>query len=476
MKQDLNNLSKENDITTNIKKINSLFDALFETDSTVCTLISNKFNIPKKEASFFFKKTSLNLINFSNEKIFINKFNLLGIIKYFFLSILHCLYLLIFNKKKKENRSFKLLLDHIDSEHELKHYLRIIEKFNSKDVLIRTRNKNLKYKNQNIIFFKRYKNYNFYFSDFFNYFKLIIISFILSLKSGVNYNFLVLKIIDEIFFYKSFFNKFKIDFILMHQHYYSSNIKNYFFKKNGGKLSCLIQKNLNTKNTNGYYYDCDTLFTYSTNAAIRPKESNSNIKNIYPVGSIFMERHFYNEKEVNVPKLDILYIAGTGLYPGNYYDTYNSYKLDYDEHLNWLIKISNDFPKITVGIKHRFNNKNSYEYDFLKNSKVIIVDQNLNSYHVADKANFLCSWCSSMIVELNSIGKQGVFLDPGSRNDQFLSDLNFRENISATSYDEFKKIVSLINNKNHLIENSKFYCLNSDDVSQKISNYLLIQK
>ena len=100
----------------------------------------------------------------------------------------------------------------------------------------------------------------------------------------------------------------------------------------------------------------------------------------------------------------------------------------------------------------------------------------MNSYHVADKANFLCSWCSSMIVELNSIGKQGVFLDPGSRNDQFLSDLNFRENISATSYDEFKKIFSLINNKNHLIENSKFYCLNSDDVSQKISNYLLIQK
>ena len=56
MKQDLNNLSKENDITTNIKKINSLFDALFETDSTVCTLISNKFNIPKKEYLFFSKK------------------------------------------------------------------------------------------------------------------------------------------------------------------------------------------------------------------------------------------------------------------------------------------------------------------------------------------------------------------------------------------------------------------------------------
>ena len=474
MNINLNNLSKKKDTEKNIEEVLKELDFFFSKNNygKACNFINAKFEIPKDEIIFFFKKEIVNLLDFSKNEILIKRFNFYNYWKYFFLSLFHCFFIFIFRKKSFKLNYFELLIDHLDSEHELKHYERIIKKYNKDELLIRTRNKKLISKNRNIIFFHKYKNYDFKLKDLLNYISLIFISLYISLKYKINFSYLSLKIIDEIFFYKSFFKNYKIKNILMHQHYYSSNIKNYFFKKNDGKSSCLIQKNLNTRFTNGYFYHCDALFPYSSNATINNLKSHSNIKESVPVGSLFMERHFYNEIENNVPDLDLLYIAGTGLSPGKHYDTYENYKKDYEEHLKWLINISNDFPHLKVGIKHRFNNVNNFEYNFLKGSRVIKIDQNLNSYHVAEKAKFLCSWCSSMIIELNSIGKLGMFLDPGARNNQFLSDVNLREKISFTSYENFKNF--FINNdlSNLANEYKNLFCLDSKEVSLKNINYL----
>ena len=72
---------------------------------------------------------------------------------------------------------------------------------------------------------------------FFILFKLFIISIRLSIKNNFNFLYLALKFIDDCFYYKTLFKKIKTQNIIMHQHYYSNNIKNYFFKKNGGKKS-----------------------------------------------------------------------------------------------------------------------------------------------------------------------------------------------------------------------------------------------
>ena len=52
-----------------------------------------------------------------------------------------------------------------------------------------------------------------------------------------------------------------------------------------------------------------------------------------------------------------------------------------------------------------------------------MVNQSLDSYKLADNANFLCSWGSSMIVEMSQFNKPCFFLDPKGRNQQILSQI-----------------------------------------------------
>ena len=73
-----------------------------------------------------------------------------------------------------------------------------------------------------------------------------------------------------------------------------------------------------------------------------------------------------------------------------------------------------------------------------------------------------------MLIELNSIGKQGFFLDPGGRNNQFLSDLNLRSQISITNYEELKQKVQSYFKDIKTVSSKEFYCLKSDTVSKKI--------
>ena len=90
------------------------------------------------------------------------------------------------------------------------------------------------------------------------------------------------------------------------------------------------------------------------------------------------------------------------------WDNYNNHTPNYLEHLNWLKVISSEFPKIKVGFKHHDNNKNNFEKNYFNNSNVIYVDKNVNSYELCDKADFICSWESTMIIEFLSIKKKVI--------------------------------------------------------------------
>tara|TARA_B110001454_G_C12632443_1_gene397546 strand:- start:44 stop:841 length:798 start_codon:yes stop_codon:yes gene_type:complete len=264
----------------------------------------------------------------------------------------------------------------------------------------------------------------------------------------------------------------------MHQHYLSNSIKNFVFKKKGGYKTTIIQKNINSCNTNGFFYDADTLFTFSKKAAIDANNTSSKINEIVESGSFFMENFSsnLNKNKINYLddnlKFDIICFGGNGLTPGNsYYDAYNQYASDYNQHLDWLKKISLDYPKLKVGFKHHSNNKDSYEENYLNNSNVKILDKNLNSYALGLKSNFICSWASTMVIEMTAYKKYCYFLDPGSRNNQFLSQIINSHNLRIKDYQEFQKKYEEAKSSDFK-NNAEPFCVDSAHVSEKIYNNL----
>ena len=113
----------------------------------------------------------------------------------------------------------------------------------------------------------------------------------------------------------------------------------------------------------------------------------------------------------------------------------------------------------------------SYNFEklFFKNSKVLYINEKTNSYELCDKAKFLCSWASTMIIELFSINKRGFFLDPNYKNVQYMKNIN--KNIRINTYKKLKDFYFNYNNKNKI--NLKNYCMNSKDTSYKIFNHLV---
>ena len=89
----------------------------------------------------------------------------------------------------------------------------------------------------------------------------------------------------------------------------------------------------------------------------------------------------FNKKKLS-KDIDVLYVAGNGLFNNSYYDVYETHKADYIEHLNWLAKISLKFPKIKVRFKHHSNNYANDENKILKDSNVKFINQLKNSYEL----------------------------------------------------------------------------------------------
>ena len=212
MKFNFINKDKKNDIEVNINKIISDLDIFFDSkiSQKLISNISKNYNIPKNEVIFFFKKRITNLLNFSNKKkeAYDAKLKPINIIKYIFYCFFHCVYIFLFRKKLNKCKYFNILIDHIDSANELKHYSRIIDGFETDEILIRTRINNLADNKKNIYFIPRYKNYNFNLKDFGRYLFLLSLSTLASFKSNLNFNYLILKLVDEIFFYKTFFSNY----------------------------------------------------------------------------------------------------------------------------------------------------------------------------------------------------------------------------------------------------------------------------
>ena len=437
-----------------------------------CRELSKDISIPEKEIIFYFKKKLSNSYDFKKNQ-FTKTILSFSIIKYIIGYIFFIITIFLF--KKNTNSFFltkyDLLIDDVKSLEELSRYKNLQSYFKKNSVAVRV-NEKAKFKNKlyNIFYRKNFFNYEIKIKDLLFFINFFYKNIIYSYNTKINFYYLSMALMNDYYYFSSLFNDYKFKYVISSRHYSTNNIKNYILKKRNTK-TCIIQKNIDVENMNGFFIDSDILFVLGNKIKIKKKRF-FNIKEQFPVGSFFMEHIFYNKKikkDKIIESFDILCLGSNEQYPGGTFDNDNDHMPNYIEHLNWLKKISYQFPKLKVGFKHHDNNKNNFEKIFFKNTNVVYINKKINSYDLCYKSKFLCSWASTMIIELFSINKRGFFLDPHYKNIQYMKNIN--KNIRINTYSKFKKIFFNISNKEKI--NLKNYCANSKNTSQKIFNYLI---
>ena len=128
-------------------------------------------------------------------------------------------------------------------------------------------------------------------------------------------------------------------------------------------------------------------------------------------------------------------------------------------------------------IKHHGNFPHDpKEYEIVKNSniKIHVTNKSINgSYAYAFKSKVLCSFGSTMIFELLGHNIPGFYVDPNYENQQFFELLPQSRKWRLNTYKNFEKeMLARINGKKFKIKNKETYCLNSNNVSKRISNFL----
>ena len=439
-------------------------------------ILNENLNLPIKEIDFFVKKNIFNSYDFKN-KNFRKKISFIFIPIYFLINIFYFFVIKIFKRRKNYKvQNFHLLIDDIKSQRELERYKKLADFFNYNSVAIRKSiNDQIELKNCFVFFQKRFFNYDLDRKIFTFFLKMIKKNFILSLKLRINFYYIFLNLLDNYLFYNTIFSKFNFKYLITHTHYNTNNIKNYLLKKKCNGCSTVIQKNINSKNQTSFFYHSDVIFTYSDFIRIRENKS-SYIDNQISIGSFFMEYYFYTKPSYTKEGYDILCLGGNEQYPNSANDRTKYHRQDYIEHLRWLIKISKDFPNLSIGFMHHANNKNNFEQNFLKKTNIKIIDKNKNSYEISNNSKLICSWASSMIIELLSLEKNCFYLDPGHRNTQFLGDIDISYDLRISSYENFKNKIDnfLVSRSIFSHDNKKFkkFCLESNDCSEKIYKFM----
>ena len=329
--------------------------------------LSKHLNIEEKEIVFFFEKKYIENINLRDmvkkKKICLPLAAIHGLlfIPYIFL-------IFILKGTKEKFHKYYILIDNMNSQIELDRYRKLIN-LSKHSILARGVNvKSNNLKGCNIVYEKRFFNYILEIKDF----KFLLINFFylsyFSFKFKINFFYLFLHLIDDFYYFQSFFRKYRCKFMISHQHYHTNNIKN-IISKQYGTISCVLQKNIDTSNLIGHFYHADIAFTFGFKVGLEMNARYSKIKKKVPMGSFFMEHYLYKKKiSLNgYKKFDILCIGGNQLHPGGFLDISKYNAQDYTEHLDWLIKISDEFPNLRIGFKHHNNNSKNFEKNYLIN-------------------------------------------------------------------------------------------------------------
>ena len=432
-------------------------------------------------------KVSKDSLNFDTKKFIFDQFvNTKGKFNNSFLKsrifydaikfIIIFIYIRIFSKKINKKFNCELIIDDITKDTKPERFEKLSKLCNSIFV------SNIKlHKRYNHFVFKNYRNcvIDKNISNNLNFYLILFIKIIYySFKAGSNLFPIISRLILFYLKYETVFRTIDSKFLIQERHYNTSAIKNEIFHKRGGKISATIQKNILQVNGVGMYIHSDILFTLGEKTASMVKTLGGKVKKILPVGSLFMERDFFNRNLNNdFFSYDMLVFASN--HNSNFHSGYNSYYEDYYLHFDWIKKFSEENPNFKIGIKLKtILTDQKVKKKFSKSNNVeFLVDKSLDwsdSYFFADKAKSLCTWSSTLGFEFIGLGRECYFLDPGKRNIGFLPNEEYLNTAKVKDYDEFKsKILKLINNEtNHeIIKNKKSFCFKSNNVSESISKY-----
>ena len=396
------------------------------------------------------------------------------------------IYALFFSGFKKRTNKYTLIIDNITSALELNRFEKLINLFGIKNVLCITRDTNIE---------KDFPKYFFYNKKLFRdillkdllksiyneFFVGIWLILKLSIRVKINLFPITLSTLHNYLSFKSIFETNKSKYIIQGKHYNTEPIKNYLFKKLGGVASTTIQKNIIQSDPIFFYIDIDILFALGNENQKRINEYGGRVNTVKPVGSLFMEHAWFNQKHDIEKKFDI---AILGINASNAYerlDSYNKFKKDYYSMYKWLAKLSIKRPELKIVLIHHASaGKDEIEKEILSNSNVIVINKNINSYKVAFSSKLAITYGSTMGYELNAHNLPTFFIDPGNRC-SFLPDKkdSLIEAMRIKSYSDLNILVDKFLKNDGLSDDLKInfdmLCLNSSDVSKRIYQNLINQ-
>ena len=114
--------------------------------------------------------------------------------------------------------------------------------------------------------------------------------------------------------YETLFQTVKSKILIIDRFYKTSAIKNFIFKKHGGKITSCTQKNI-CEFTISFFVNTDVLFSLGTRPPTLINKLGGKIKKFIPVGSLPMEHFWYNywskKKEglKKIPEYDIMIVG-----------------------------------------------------------------------------------------------------------------------------------------------------------------------
>ena len=389
----------------------------------------------------------------------------------------------IFSKKIFKCETVNLIVDDVQFTSQVDLFYRLTKSADKSAYICRKKidfgKENIK--KFNIKFFPIIKFYN---SNFlkgkklplFNLFFLILLQ---SLKYRINLFFVFTKILYKVVNYETIFSQINSKVLIIDRFHRTSAIKDFIFKRHGGIRTCCVQRNI-CEFTISFFIHIDIFFCLGPNKPLLIRKLGGKIKKFVPVGSLFMEKWWYNEKKYlsKIPASDILVL---GLNYANSPERMYMDKYHYDNyynHIRWIKKISNIFPNLKVIIKHHDNCRvDPIEKKILKYSNVKTIYKSIGSnlsYSYLYKANQIFSFGSTMVLEGLSINKPCYFLDPNLQNLSFFKSITNSKKIRIKNFSEFKKIVgkNLKKRKKNNIKNPSSFCLKSNITSKRIINYL----
>ena len=441
-------------------------------------VISNSYGFPKdvleRQTAIFWEGAYE-----YREGHFSKKLKLSKVFQSYLQEIGFLLYCLLFSKGSQKRKDLDIVIDFIENNTELNRFSSILSYFENSKIGVIEKTSTVTPHGYERIEGVNYKSYDrglVLKSLFLEIFYVLPLCLIFSLLSKENLIALNLHFLNQTLFYRSLSKRYKCKSLLQEKHYQSSAIKRFIFNKEMDGIVTTFQKNIHQTGRNGFFYDFDVFFALGEKTFHDADLFGANVKEVVPVGSVFMENLFLsNPERVELEVYDLVFVGINTIQALHYLDCYDSFMDDYYECFEWLAKFSKIHSEVKIGIKHHpsLRNIDSREKSILEGSSVVYIDKMTNSYQLCEEAKAVCTFGSTMGFELIGHGKDVLMLDPHFRGAFLAHSQDFYKEYCISKFADFeRRILELLEGKGSLCKNRRDFCVESRETSKLISTRL----